>query len=139
MINLKDPKYISNTTHEPKIVRTDKDTGTIVITELQESDEGIYQCIVRNPFGVSKSKKFHFVKATKRSFNDPTKQERYSVIASNRLKMVCNPPKNNPPGIIRWVQYYDEGIGKKYVELNDRIAQDKEGLFMPWYFFFLVG
>lgn len=127
VIDFNDPKYISNTTHKPKIVRTDKNTGTIVITELQESDDGIYQCVVRNPFGVSKSKKFHFLKATKRTFNDPSKTKRYSVVAADNLKMVCNPPKNNPPGIIRWVQYYDEGIGKKYVELNDRISQDQEG------------
>lgn len=127
LLDLNDPMLISNTTNKPKIVRNDKNTGTITITELREYDEGVYQCIATNAYGISMSKKIKLVKATKRTFSDASKINRYKVIAANSLKMECNPPKNEPPGIIRWVQYYDRGIGKKTVEFNDRITMDKEG------------
>ncbi|XP_060569116.1 neuroglian-like isoform X2 [Ruditapes philippinarum] len=125
VINLKDPKYISNTTNTSKIVSSDE--GTITIMELQDQDEGIYQCIARNPYGVSKSKKIHFLKATKRSFTEDAKTFTQKVIAAEPLKLECNPPENNPPGIIRWVQYSDEGQGKNYMDFSDRISQDDKG------------
>ncbi|XP_053377458.1 neuroglian-like isoform X2 [Mercenaria mercenaria] len=127
VIDLDDPKYISNTTKKPKIVHKDRLTGTIVISELREDDEGIYQCIARNAYGVSKSKKFHLLKATKRPFSDPTKRTRYSKRPADFLMIRCNPPQNTPPGIIRWVQYSDNGNGKNYIDFGDRISQDNEG------------
>jgi hypothetical protein len=129
VINLKDPKYISNTTNTSKIVSSDE--GTITIMELQDQDEGIYQCIARNPYGVSKSKKIHFLKATKRSFTEDSKTFTQKVIAAEPLKLECNPPENNPPGIIRWVQYSDEGQGKNYMDFSDRISQDDKGMVTP--------
>ena len=119
------PKYISNTTKQSRIVRVDKNTGSLKFTELKDEDEGIYQCIAENRYGVSYSRKYFLMKATKHSFPDRNKEVRKRTQPAEGLRIECKAPVNDPPGINRWVKY--DGQAKSYVQFNDRIAMDKEG------------
>lgn len=104
----------------------DKKTGSLKFTELKDEDEGIYQCIVENKYGVSLSRKYFLKKATKHSFPDRHQEVRRRIQPAHALKIECKAPVNDPPGISRWVVY--EGQDKSYMRLDDRIAMDKEGI-----------
>lgn len=134
------PKYVSNTTKQSRIVRVDKNTGSLKFTELKDDDEGIYQCIAENKYGVSMSRKYFLKKATKHSFPDRKKEIKKRIQPAHALKIECNPPMNDPPGIISWLIYNNSRKG--YVDLNDRIAMDHEGtpgsLFFLYFYLFLM-
>ncbi|WAR24982.1 NRG-like protein [Mya arenaria] len=122
--NINDPKYIANDTSS-RIVRIDSNTGTLKFLQFHEMDEGQYQCIAKNNHGTSLSKKFRLVKATKKTFENPLEEPtRHSVKPADPLKLTCNPPKNDPPGIARWVRFKDEGTGKGTLYFANIVQED---------------
>jgi len=127
LFDINDPKYRGNDTSS-RIVQIDRNTGTLEFIQFDEMDEGEYQCQASNSHGVSLSKKIQFVKASKKTFENPQGEpKKYEVKESDPLKLPCNPPKNDPPGIARWVMFQDDGLSKKYIDLSDRVAMDLDG------------
>lgn len=127
LLNISDPKYF-NAEGEPRIVFVSEGTGTLLITQLEKEDEGIYQCRAINNYGVSLSKKLQLVKALIGIFLDAGKDaRRYQVMPAEHLKVVCNPPKSNPPGKVKWLKYVKDETDTDIVDLDDRVAVDDDG------------
>ena len=110
-------------------------TGTLLITELEKDDEGMYQCRAINKYGISLSKKLQLIKATIGIFPEKDKQspKRYRVIPADSLKVTCNPPESDPPGKLKWMRYYKDETDSKTVNLDDRISIDDNGKFLSLY------
>ena len=129
ILNISDPIYMSKQSGTSRIIRVSEGTGTIMISELEKQDEGIYQCIAKNSYGVSLSKKVHLVKATIGLFDEKDKDvRRYRVIPANSLKLSCNPPESDPPGKTKWVKYIKEETDTRSVELDNRVGVDDHGM-----------
>ena len=126
-LNVNDEMYVSNNiTKVPRIVYSDLKSGTIHISDMVEEDAGFYQCIAKNPYGLSMSKIVRLEKTTKKIF-ETSGSQKYSRLPGHRLVMNCNPPKNNPPGKLKWVLYDANRDEKESVVLDDRRAMDSEG------------
>ena len=119
--------YLSNQTQTSKIIRVDEKTGTILITELKDTDEGTYQCVATNKYGTSMSRIITLKKSTKKGFDTGVDVTRYKAFPADFLKIPCNPPENDPPGRVKWIQEFDDGEEQKNVEQNERISIDDEG------------
>ncbi|XP_052211917.1 neuroglian-like isoform X2 [Dreissena polymorpha] len=127
LFDISDPKYAANDSRIPRIERTDTSPGTLKFLQMMEMDEGSYQCIAKNAHGLSFSRKIQLIKATKRTFDNPGMETKYSRKPAEALTLVCNPPENNPPGKVNWIKYENGGDSKKSVELSERIAMDTTG------------
>ena len=104
-------------------------TGTLMISELEKADEGIYQCKASNRYGTSLSKKVQLVKATIGIFKEKDKDvKRYRVVPAISLKVTCNPPESDPPGKTKWVKYIKDETDTRSVQLDDRVAVDDDGM-----------
>lgn len=128
-MDFEDAKYISNDTDKSKVISLGKNNGWIQLTELHSDDAGVYQCIAKNEFGTSLSQKFRLVESTTRGFLNPKAEKKYEVLAGSSFKLKCNPPENDPPGFISWSKHQYGGEGTRRVDLDNRVAIDKDGKF----------
>ena len=144
ILNISDPKYKSKRSGDSRIIRVSEGTGTLMISELEKADEGIYQCKASNRYGTSLSKKVQLVKATIGIFKEKDKDvKRYRVVPAISLKVTCNPPESDPPGKTKWVKYIKDETDTRSVQLDDRVAVDDDGMLVFCcciflFFFFFV-
>ncbi|KAK3601735.1 hypothetical protein CHS0354_016099 [Potamilus streckersoni] len=127
--NPDDPNFISKKTNITRVVQFKEDTGTLVLSELESEDSGIYQCIASNAFGKSYSRHLHLVEAKLGVFKSLSKEEgTYKPVLGESLKLSCEPPESIPPPKIDWVRYdAEDGFTFIITKGDDRIETDFEG------------
>ncbi|KAL3851941.1 hypothetical protein ACJMK2_015632 [Sinanodonta woodiana] len=129
IFNPDDPSFISKKTNITRVFQSKEGTGTLVLSELESEDSGIYQCIASNAFGKSYSRQVHLVEAKLGVFKSLSKEEgTYKPVLGESLKLLCDPPESIPPPKIDWVRYdAEDGFTFITTKGDDRIEMDFEG------------
>ncbi|KAI3381164.1 hypothetical protein SNEBB_009539 [Seison nebaliae] len=100
-------------------------TGTLIITEPRDVDEGFYQCSASNQYGTAFSL---IVNLRKAEFTTQTHRRiiSKSVSVGQSLILPCVKPKGLPVPIIYWTIEGPNGIDRR-VPYSNRISQDLKG------------
>ena len=101
--------------------------GTLVFTRPQNEDEGLYQCLAENRYGLSLS---NTVSLRAYELNAFANDDITNVVAneSQPLTIACNAPVGYPKPTISWLIQSSSGIALvNAINDNPRLAVDPEG------------
>ncbi|KAM7295331.1 neuroglian [Ixodes scapularis] len=98
--------------------------GTLVFTEPEEMDEGLYQCWATNIHGTAVSYASIVRKSELNPFPEESPRE-VSVVEGDPLSLDCNAPMGYPRPNVNWLILSDNGALR--VLNSSRITSDPEG------------
>ncbi|XP_048738673.2 neuroglian-like isoform X2 [Ostrea edulis] len=101
------------------------DEGTIVINAPEDKDEGIFQCIADNNFGISVSINVNFREGKLDEF-EVAQSITHRPHLGESVTLNCVPPTSFPPADVEWVLKTQEG-NIEPINYNNRISMDLEG------------
>ncbi|KAF8568840.1 hypothetical protein P879_04178 [Paragonimus westermani] len=100
------------------------DQGTLVIARPGTDDDGIYQCIAENQFGVAQSNTINVKRAELGNFDQYATK---IVVAQygEPVQLPCNVPLGYPPPVVTWQTEKNAQI--QYIKETNRRATDING------------
>ncbi|XP_067134439.1 neuroglian-like [Centruroides vittatus] len=98
--------------------------GTLVFTEPEDIDEGLYQCFAKNSHGTSVSNSVFLRRYELNSFPDTGIIEK-KVLEGAPLSLICDPPPGYPKPKVHWLIVSSKGT--LHSIYSSRLSVDPEG------------
>jgi len=111
----------------------DPESGSLLIENLKEHDNGWYQCIAYNELGVAKSTPIQVLDTTMAKFIEPTPTLELDAEEGRPFNMSCAKANGDPEPMVLWVVAYPpnaEGLLKVNFlqDVSNRTVQGPDGV-----------